>query len=83
MSPQVAPTVGYEPPTAANNAPAAAGYYQSPSHLNNAARQFDLDIALWYGALAFPASPAEGDFLKRLFGVLYQEPLPRRGASRL
>jgi Novel toxin 11 len=55
-----------------NNAgTAAAGYYQSPTHLNNASRQFDLDVALWYGAIAHPASPDEGAFLTRLFGVLY------------
>jgi hypothetical protein len=50
---------------------AVAGFYQSPTHLSRADRQFQLDAALWYGALHHPPSAAEGAFLKRLFGLLY------------
>jgi hypothetical protein len=57
--------------TAFQNRGAPAGYYQSPTHLAKADRQFQLDIALWYGAIHHPASPAEGAFLRRLFGVFF------------
>lgn len=52
------------------NAGAPRGYYSSPTHLNNVDRQFDLDVALWYGAIQHPKANEAG-FLKRLFAVLY------------
>lgn len=51
--------------------PVVKGYYQSPTHLNSAKRQFDMDTALWYGAIKHSQTPDEAAFLRRLFGIIF------------